>query len=178
MISILLSHLATLRHGLLAIYAQIGYAEPVPPEGGCPAESPRGTGVGGIPANYQHPTMFSHSRFRFSFRSTMSSRHRRRTAAITESPLGTCGTALRAGPCIRNCTNSVGHFTAFAAKLTLHGSSLLRQGCPLDPSEPLEKFGAHGCTAQIFSSCSDQRAPLWTPPAPPKTPGTQPWIFH
>lgn len=108
-------------------------------------------------------------------------------ATGTESPLGTGGASACAEPgdCFvahcaaqNNRLNSVGQFCSSATKLTLHSSSLLRQGCPLDPSETLEKFGSHGIAARILSSFSDQRAsPLDSPRLRRKTPGPNPGFF-
>lgn len=118
--------------------------------------------------NTLHIAHGSHCWICISPSSALPSRHWRRSAE-NPSSTGTCGISdmlpgIFQSRGIEIYLNSVGQFCSSASKLTLHGSSLLRQGCPLDPSETPEKFGSHGTAARIFSSFSDQRAsPLDSP---------------
>ena len=89
----------------------------------------------------------------------------------------TCLT-LPHGECGQNRLNSVGQFCLGATKLTLHSNSLLRQGDPWTPQRLRKKSGPTASPPEFFPPSPTKGQALWTPPAPPKNPGTQPWIFR
>ena len=82
------------------------------------------------------------------------------------------------GECVQNRLNSVGQFCSSATKLTLHSSSLLRQGDPWTPRRLRENSGPTASPPKFFPPSPTKGQALWTPPAPPKNPGTPPRIFR
>ncbi len=132
--------------------------------------------------NTLHISHSSHSWICISPSSALPSRHWRRSAE-NPSSTGTCGISdmlpgIFQSRGIEIYLNSVGQFRNQSQNWRCTAAPYFAMGVPWTPRRLRKNSGPTASPPEFFPASPTKEQALWTPPAPPKNPGTQPWIFR